>query len=62
MILPRGAALAEVQWSQPEVKNYEKFKNERLPRLIKIYELNNYNYCKRIYTDKEEPSDLNVGW
>ena len=61
MILPRGAALAEVQWSQPEVKNYEKFKNERLPRLIKIYELNNYNYCKRIYTDKEEPSDLNVG-
>ena len=47
MILPRGAALA---------------KNERLPRLIKIYELNNYNYCKRIYTDKEEPSDLNVGW
>lgn len=62
MILPRGAALAEVQWSQPEVKNYEKFKNERLPRLIKIYELNNYNWCKRIYTDKEEPSDLNVGW
>ena len=62
MILPRGAALAEVQWSQPEVKDYEKFKNERLPRLIKLYELNNYNWCKRIYTDKEEPSDLNVGW
>lgn len=62
MMLPRGAALSEVQWSLPEVKDYEKFKNERLPRLIKIYELYGYNYSRRIYVDADEPSDLNVGW
>lgn len=62
MMLPRGAALSEVQWSLPEAKDYEKFKNERLPRLIKIYELYGYNYSRRIYVDADEPSDLNVGW
>lgn len=62
MMLPRGAALSEVQWSLPEAKDYENFKNERLPRLIKIYELYGYNYSRRIYVDADEPSDLNVGW
>lgn len=56
MMLPRGAALSEVQWSLPEAKAYEKFKNERLPRLIKIYELYGYNYSRRIYIDADEPS------
>ena len=56
MMLPRGAALSEVQWSLPEAKDYEKFKNERLPRLIKIYELYDYNYSRRIYIDADEPS------
>ena len=56
MMLPRGAALSEVQWSLPEAKDYEKFKNERLPRLIKIYELYGYNYSRRIYVDADEPS------
>lgn len=56
MMLPRGAALSEVQWSLPEAKDYEKFKNERLPRLIKIYELYGYNYSRRIYIDADEPS------
>ena len=56
MMLPRGAALSEVQWSLPEAKDYEKFRNERLPRLIKIYELYGYNYSRRIYIDADEPS------
>lgn len=56
MMLPRGAALSEVQWSLPEAKDYDKFKNERLPRLIKIYELYGYNYSRRIYIDADEPS------
>lgn len=56
MMLPRGAALSEVQWSLPEAKDYEKFRNERLPRLIKIYELYGYNYSRRIYVDADEPS------
>lgn len=62
MFLPRGAALAECQWAQPELKDYEKFKNDRLPRLLKIYDLLGYNYSRRIYIDKDEESDLNVGW
>lgn len=62
MFLPRGAALAECQWTQPEKKDYEKFKNERLPRLLKIYDLLGYNYSRRIYIDKDEESDLNFGW
>ena len=56
MMLPRGAALSEVQWSLPEAKDYEKFKNERLPRLIKIYELYGYNSSRRISIDADEPS------
>ena len=35
-VLPRMAALAEVQWLQPEEKNYPDFK-ARLPHLVDIY-------------------------
>lgn len=62
MYLPRAAALAESQWTNPENKDYEKFKSERLPRLMKHYELNGYNYSKRIFTDVEEEGNINIGW
>ena len=62
MFLPRGAALSEIQWTNPERKDYEKFKNERLPRLMKIYDLYGYNYSRRVFTDKEETGDVNIGW
>lgn len=48
MALPRYAALSEVQWTQPDKKNYEDFK-KRLPALIKIYEANGYNYAKHVF-------------
>ncbi|MDE6715047.1 MAG: family 20 glycosylhydrolase, partial [Muribaculaceae bacterium] len=48
MELPRMAALAEVQWSDPEKKNYEDFKR-RLPQIIKHYNNLGYNYAKHIY-------------
>lgn len=45
MLLPRLAALTEVQWMQPEAKNYEAF-SKRLPRLIKIYDKLGYTHHK----------------
>lgn len=44
MLLPRLAALSEIQWLQPERKNYDDFLN-RLPRLVLFYDLFNYNYA-----------------
>ena len=48
MALPRWAALAEVQWSQPEKKNYDCFL-QRLPQLIKLYDVLGYNYAKHVF-------------
>ncbi|NMA73902.1 MAG: family 20 glycosylhydrolase [Bacteroidales bacterium] len=48
MLMPRMAALSEVQWSMPEKKDYGDF-IKRLPQLISIYDLNNYNYAKHIF-------------
>lgn len=44
-VLPRMAALAEVQWSNPEHKDYENFM-QRLPRLLDIYETRGWHYCR----------------
>ena len=43
-VLPRMAALAEVQWMQPEAKDFEAFK-ERAQRLMKVYEKMGWKYC-----------------
>lgn len=48
MVLPRWAALAEIQWSNPADKNYENFLS-RLPRLINIYDIEKYNYAKHVF-------------
>lgn len=45
MLLPRLAALSEVQWTQPDKKNYDDFLI-RLPRIIDRYVLCGYNYSK----------------
>ena len=47
MVLPRMAALSEVQWCSPEQKNYDAFLT-RLPRLLAIYNLLDYNYAKHL--------------
>ena len=39
MVLPRMAALCEVQWSAPELKNYKDFL-KRMPQLTDIYDCN----------------------
>jgi hexosaminidase len=48
MVLPRMAALAEVQWMQPEKKNYEAFQKRLLP-MMKRYEFHRYNYAKHLF-------------
>lgn len=53
--LPRMSALAEVQWTQPERKNYEAFK-ERLTRFSSLYELYHYQYAKHLWPDRQLPS------
>jgi len=53
MVLPRMAALAEVQWTEPEKKNYADF-TKRLPQLLSLYKHEGYNYAKHIYDLKAE--------
>ena len=43
-VLPRMAALAEVQWMQPEAKDFEAFK-VRAKRLMKCYDALGWKYC-----------------
>ena len=45
-VLPRMAALAEVQWANPEQKNYEAF-CQRLKRLLTIYDSEGWHYCRQ---------------
>lgn len=47
MVLPRWAALAEIQWSDPNQKDYSKFLN-RLGGMLKLYDLEKYNYAKHV--------------
>ncbi len=54
MELPRMAALAEIQWSDPTQKNYELFL-ARLPKLVRIYDLLGYNYATHVF-------DVNVSF
>lgn len=53
MVLPRWAALCEVQWSAAEKKDYADF-IERLPRLIAWYEAEGYNYAKHVFEVRAE--------
>lgn len=48
MVLPRIAALCEVQWSDPSQKDYPYFL-KRLPNLIGLYERYSYNYSKHVW-------------
>ena len=45
MVLPRWAALCEVQWCNPKKKNYADFLS-RLPKLLGWYDAEAYNYAK----------------
>ena len=48
MALPRLAALSEVQWIQPALKDYNSFTN-RLTEFTHLYDRLGYNYAKHLY-------------
>lgn len=53
-VLPRMAALAELQWLPAELKDYQDFK-ARLPHLVEIYKHYNWTYrAKSLIHDDEE--------
>ena len=48
MLLPRMAALAEVAWTQDELKDYDNFLT-RLPQLTEMYSREGYNFATHVY-------------
>lgn len=48
MALPRMDALSEVQWCNPEQKDFESFKT-KVERMGKIYDATGYTWCKAIF-------------
>ena len=48
MLLPRAAALSEVQWCAPENKSYERFLKS-MKHYADIYDALGYNYAKHIF-------------
>ena len=50
--LPRMSALAEVQWTQPQRKDYEAFK-ERLSTFTALLELYGYTYAKHLWPERQ---------
>lgn len=51
MVLPRMAALCEVQWLQPENKDFEAFK-KRLSSFRHIYELYGLTYARQLWPEE----------
>ena len=60
MVLPRMAALAEVQWTQPEKKDYKDFV-KRLVSLVHLYQRDGLNYAKHIFDIQAEISTPQAG-
>jgi len=50
MLLPRMSALSEVQWCQPEKKDYDAF-NEHLLNMRKFYDKGGYNYATFVFDE-----------
>ncbi len=57
MVLPRLAALSEIQWSASEQKNYADF-IERLPHFIDTYRQLGYNFSRAVYRVHEASAPL----
>ena len=53
MLLPRLAAISEVQWSDPQKKNFESFRS-RLINLFGLYDMYGYNAARHVLSKKAE--------
>ena len=54
-VLPRMSALAEVQWTQPDKKDYAAF-CQRLTRLTRLFERYGYTYAKHLWPERQLPN------
>lgn len=54
MVLPRMDALSEVQWCQPERRDFERFKSS-VPRMLRIYDALGYTYSRNIFGEPGMP-------
>ena len=54
MVLPRMDALSELQWCQPERKDFERFK-EGVARMMRIYDALGYTYSRNIFGEPGIP-------
>ena len=52
-MLPRAAAMCEVQWVMPKQKNYGEFL-ERERQMLNIYQLYNYTYCPAEFNNRKQ--------
>jgi len=65
MTIPRLAAMSEVQWMQPDKKDYKDFLT-RLPQLLALYDKLDYNYATHVFdvqaklTPNFDTNSLNV--
>ena len=50
MYLPRMDAICEVQWCQPEKKNFDTFR-QKVAHMGEIYDFMGYTWCKAIFGD-----------
>ena len=53
-LLPRLDALSEVQWCEPDRKDFERFKKS-LERMCKIYDILGYTYSKQVFGEAGFP-------
>ncbi|MDR0691675.1 MAG: beta-N-acetylhexosaminidase [Prevotellaceae bacterium] len=58
MLLPRLAALSEIQWVFPENKNYQSFLS-RMDNMFEIYKKKECNFAKHIYHISADHPDMN---
>lgn len=49
MLLPRMSALSEIQWCEPEGKDYDRFL-DNMEDMAEIYDILGYNYAKHIFS------------
>lgn len=65
MVLPRWAAIAELQWNNPSEKNFKAFAG-KLRHLLSVYKQEGYNFAKHIlevqagYTPQIGTGNINV--
>lgn len=53
--LPRMSALSEVQWTAPELKDFDGFK-ARLSRFTDLLDRYHYRYCKHLWPERQIPN------